>query len=66
VYLKTTLVFIIILVFGVLVDKLPGAGWLNFISKILIYGLIFLAAFYYFVINKEEQLMIKRIVNIKR
>ena len=64
VFIKNIIVFCVILALGLLIDEIPGTGWLNFGSKVSLYGIIFLFTFYNFGIDMDEQLMIKKIVTI--
>jgi len=66
VFIRISIVFSVILVLGLLIDEIPGEGWLNFISKIFIYGIIFSLISYNFIINKEEKLIIKKNIKIKQ
>ena len=65
VLLQNVFVFSIILALGLLVDKIPGTEWLNFGSKIFIYTILFIAIFYNFVFDKEELLMVTKVIKIK-
>jgi O-antigen/teichoic acid export membrane protein len=65
VYLKNTLIFIVVLLLGYLINEIPGEGWLNFIIKISIYSTIFFVAFYKFALIKEEKYMFKKMINLK-
>jgi len=66
VFFKNVIGFIVVLLLGVLINKIGGAGWLNFILKGVLYALIYMAIFYKFMMLNEEKLLIKNFILIKR
>lgn len=65
VFLKNILVFGLVLTLGFLIDKIPGEGWINFGSKIFAYAITFLSLFYIFAMQKEEKLIVEKLIKIK-
>ncbi|CAL2103434.1 O-antigen/teichoic acid export membrane protein [Tenacibaculum sp. 190130A14a] len=65
VFLKNMLVFVLVLALGFLIDKIPGEGWINFGGKIFAYAITFLSLFYIFAMQKEEKLIVEKLIKIK-
>lgn len=53
--------FFIIIVLGLIIDQLPGNGWLNLLIKIVIYVLIYINVMYILALNKNEKEIFKSI-----
>jgi O-antigen/teichoic acid export membrane protein len=62
VFINNVIYFIIVLFLGVIINKIVGVGWLNFVLKSILYTLIYIGVFYKFVMLNGEKVMIKNFI----
>lgn len=62
VYTKTLIIFLVILFFGIIINKINDKGWIVFLIKLVLYVIEYCILMYNFALNNEEKLMIKNIL----
>ncbi|MCX2679164.1 oligosaccharide flippase family protein [Galbibacter sp. EGI 63066] len=59
---KTLLFFLIMFLIGTLINYIPGEGWFNFITKAVIYSLIYIPLVYHIGMVKSEKELFKKAI----